>query len=155
MPIVRSDLMYRPEDHYSPMPNVIWGLELSPGAIATYGYLLFRENRKTYKCYPSFEDIGRAIGRSKRSVPEYVAELVDKKLIEVKNTTLTLSNGTKSNGTLEYHILNPMIAVKHYNDNYEARAMAKLEKPKKPRHRREPRTTPTTVDPIEEFELPF
>ena len=71
------------------MPNVIWGLELTPGAIATYGYLLFRENRKTYKCYPSFEDIGRAIGRSKRSVPEYVAELVDKKLIEVKNTTLT------------------------------------------------------------------
>ena len=155
MPTIRSDLMYRPEDHYSPMPNVIWGLELTPGAIATYGYLLFREIRKTYKCYPSFEDIGRAIGRSKRSVPEYVAELVDKKLIEVKNTTITLADGTKNNGTLEYHILNPMIAVKHYNDNYEARAMAKLEKPEKPRHRREPRTPPTTANPIEEFELPF
>ena len=120
MPTIRSDLMYRPEDHYSPMPNVIWGLELTPGAIATYGYLLFREIRKTYKCYPSFEDIGRAIGRSKRSVPEYVAELVDKKLIEVKNTTITLADGTKNNGTLEYHILNPMIAVKHYNDIHQS-----------------------------------
>ena len=155
MPTVRSDLMYRPEDHYSPMPNVIWGLELSPGAIATYGYLLFRENRKTYKCYPSFEDIGRAIGRSKRSVPEYVAELVDKKLIEVKNTTVTLSDGTKNNGTLEYHILNPMIAVKHYNDNYEARAVQKAQKSKKPRPRRELRTPPATTEPTEDFELPF
>ena len=155
MPTVRSDLMYRPEDHYSPMPNVIWGLELSPGAIATYGYLLFRENRKTYKCYPSFEDIGRAIGRSKRSVPEYVAELVDKKLIEVKNTTITLSDGTKNNGTLEYHILNPMIAVKQYNDNYEARAIQKVQKSKKPRPRREPRTPPATTESTEDFELPF
>ena len=137
------------------MPNVIWGLELSPGAIATYGYLLFRENRKTYKCYPSFEDIGRAIGRSKRSVPEYVAELVDKKLIEVKNTTLTLSDGTKNNGTLEYHILNPQIAVKHYNDNYEARAVQKVQKSKKPRPRREPRTPPSTTESTEDFELPF
>ena len=137
------------------MPNVIWGLELSSGAIATNGYLLFRENRKTYKCYPSFEDIGRAIGRSKRSVPEYVAELVDKKLIEVKNTTLTLSDGTKNNGTLEYHILNPQIAVKHYNDNYEARAVQKVQKSKKPRPRREPRTPPETAEATEEFELPF
>ena len=135
------------------MPNVIWGLELSPGAIATYGYLLFRENRKTYKCYPSFEDIGRAIGRSKRSVPEYVAELVDKRLIEVKNTTITLSDGTKNNGTLEYHILNPTIAVKHYNENYEARAMAKLEKPKKP-HPRRTKSKVNNAD-VEPFELPF
>jgi hypothetical protein len=86
-------------------------------------------------------------------VPEYVAELVDKKLIEVKNTTITLSDGTKNNGTLEYHILNPMIAVKHYNDNYEARAVQKVQKPKKPRPRR---TKPNDNNAEEEpFELPF
>ena len=142
---------------YSPIPIVIWGLGLSPGAISTYGYLLSREDRKTYKCYPSYEEIGNAIGRSKRSVPEYVNELVNKRLIEVQNTMLILADGTHSNGRLEYHILNPATAVKHFNESYEARAMEEAAKTKKPHKKREAFSTVETVTAQEdnEDELPL
>ena len=142
---------------YSPIPIVIWGLGLSPGAISTYAYLLSREDRKTYRCYPSYEEIGNAIGRSKRSIPEYVNELVNKRLIEVQNTMLILSDGTHSNGRLEYHILNPATAMKHFNANYEARAMEEAAKLKKPRKRREALPTVEAVATQEdtEDELPL
>lgn len=126
--ILRGDLPPKPQDHYSPLPNVVWGLGLNACELATYMYLMYRENRKTYRCHPSYEEIGSAIGRNKRSVPKYVAGLVEKRLVEVEPTTLTLKDGTKCNGTLEYHLLNPQIAVRHYNENYAARAAAKSKK---------------------------
>ncbi len=36
-----------PIKNYFPLPNVIYHLELSAGAIAVYGYLLHIEDRKT------------------------------------------------------------------------------------------------------------
>lgn len=134
--IIRSDLLPRPQDHYAPLPNAVWGLGLTACELATYMYLMFREDRKTYRCHPSYEEIGRAIGRDKRSVPKYVEGLVEKRLVEVAPTTLTLRDGTKCNGTLEYRLLDPKIAVEHFNELALASGGVKAPEPRKSRKRR-------------------
>ena len=48
-----------PIKNYFPLPNEIYQLGLSPGAIAVYGYLLRIEDRTTYQCYPSYGTIGQ------------------------------------------------------------------------------------------------
>ena len=42
-----------PIKDYFLLPNEIFYLGLSYGEIAVYSYLLYRENRKTFQCYPS------------------------------------------------------------------------------------------------------
>lgn len=138
--VLRGELLPKPQDHYSPMLNVVWELGLTACDLATYMYLMFLESRKTYRCHPSYEEIGSAIGRDKRSVPKYVDGLVEKRLVEVEATTLTLKDGTRCNGTLEYHLLNPQIAVDHFNDRALASGGVKAPKPRKPRKKRESRT---------------
>ncbi|BAK97663.1 hypothetical protein OBV_04650 [Oscillibacter valericigenes Sjm18-20] len=64
--------------NYFPLPNEIFSLGLSSGEISVYSHLLYRENRKTYQCYPSYKTIGRAISASQNTV----AALEDKGLIE-------------------------------------------------------------------------
>ena len=68
--------------NYFTVPNVVLMLGLSPGAIAVYNYLSFRECRRRgdkdhYTCYPSMATIGRAIGRDRKTVAKYVDELVE------------------------------------------------------------------------------
>lgn len=41
---------------YTPVPNKVYHIGLSYGAIAVYGYLLRIENRQTYKCYASYNE---------------------------------------------------------------------------------------------------
>ena len=48
-----------PIKNYFPLPNEIYQLGLSHGAIAVYGYLLRIEDRRTYQCHPSYATIGR------------------------------------------------------------------------------------------------
>ena len=38
-----------PIKNYFPLPNEIYSLGLSPGAIVVYGYLMRQEDRKTYQ----------------------------------------------------------------------------------------------------------
>mgnify|MGYP001213237779 CR=1 FL=1 len=47
-----------PIKNYFPLPNEIYQLGLSSGAIAVYGYLLRIEDRATFQCYPSYGTIG-------------------------------------------------------------------------------------------------
>ncbi len=155
--LVRGDLFSRPQDHYSALPNIVWGLGLTACELATYMYLIFRENRQTYRCHPSYEEIGKAIGRDKRSVPKYVNALVEKRLIEVEPTTLTLADGTRCNGTLEYHLLNPQIAMDHFNAH--ALSSGGLRVPKmrrtRPRRERRPGKVPIPAPEDEDNELPL
>ena len=51
-----------PVKNYFPLPNEIYQLGLSHGAIAVYGYLLRIEDRRTYQCHPSYATIGKAVG---------------------------------------------------------------------------------------------
>ena len=55
---------------------------LTPGLV----YIQYQlEDPRTYECWPSYETIGKAIGKSKSSVKRYVA-------------------GLKKNGNLRYHM---------------------------------------------------
>lgn len=72
--------------NFTPLPNEIFSLHLSTGELATYAVLMRLEDLRTYECWPSYETIGKAIGKSKSSVKRYVAGLVEKGLITVEPT---------------------------------------------------------------------
>ena len=88
--------------NYFPLPNVIFSLNLSPGEIAVYSYLLHCENRKTYQCYPSYRTIGQAVGMSTNTVQKYIFELADKGFITIEPTSVITKSGQKRNGSYRY-----------------------------------------------------
>ena len=94
-----------PVKNYFPLPNEIYQLGLSHGAIAVYGYLLRIEDRKTYQCHPSYATIGKAVGMSNNTVRKYVQELEERGLIRTERTSIITSDGRKQNGSLLYTIL--------------------------------------------------
>ena len=62
-----------PSKNYFTLPNEIFSLGLGAGEIAVYAYLRCLENPSTYQCWPSYATIGKAIGRTKNTVMQYVA----------------------------------------------------------------------------------
>ena len=88
-----------PVKNYFQLPNEIFLLGLSPGALAVYSYLLCCENRQTYQCWPSYKTIGNAVRMSANTVRKYVCELEERQLISTENTTVTTRDGLKRNGT--------------------------------------------------------
>ncbi|MCX4354760.1 MAG: helix-turn-helix domain-containing protein [Oscillospiraceae bacterium] len=94
-----------PIKDYFPLPNEIFYLGLSYGEIAVYSYLLYRENRKTFQCYPSYRSIGKALKMSRNTVSKYVQLLVDKELISTELTSIFTKDNKKFNGNLLYMIL--------------------------------------------------
>lgn len=100
------------KDHF-PLPNEVFYLGLSYGEIAVYSYLLYRENRKSFQCYPSYRSIGKALKMSRNTVSKYVQLLVDKELITTEPTAICNSKGMKLNGNLLYTIL-PIEQAKQY-----------------------------------------
>ena len=93
-----------PVKNYFPLPNEIYQLGLSHGAIAVYGYLLRIEDRRTYQCHPSYRTIGRAVQLSENTVRKYVAGLEEKGLIRTEPSTVTTKDGRVRNGSLIYTI---------------------------------------------------
>ena len=108
------------------VPNEIYDLGLSMGAIAVYGFLLRLEDRHPgkdqYTCHPSYKTIGSAVGRSARSVAKYVQELAEAALIRTEPTSVTTKDGRKWNGNLRYTVLPIRGAV----DLYHERQLAQL-----------------------------
>ena len=43
-----------PIKNYFPLPNEVFALGLSPGALAVYSYLMYIEDRTTYQCHASY-----------------------------------------------------------------------------------------------------
>ena len=80
----------------------------------------------TAECWPSYETIGKIIGKSKSSVKRYVAGLVEKGLITVEPTSVIMRNGLKKNGNLRYHIRPIREAMEWYTQHqlYLAEAAA-------------------------------
>ena len=68
-------------EKFFPVPNEIFNLGLTDGEILVYTFLMRCEDRKTFKCHPSYATICEAIGRSKNSVKKYVQGLEKKGLI--------------------------------------------------------------------------
>lgn len=91
--------------NYFPLPNEIFCLNLSCGEIAVYAYLLYREDRKTFQCHPSFRSIGNALNVSRNTVRKYIKSLEAKQLISTEPTTVTLKSGKRQNGNLLYTVL--------------------------------------------------
>jgi hypothetical protein len=77
----------------------------------------------------------------------------------VEPTTLTLADGTRCNGTLEYHLLNPRIAVDHFNAQALSSGGLRVPKVRRTRPRREKRPEKIPVPYMavddEENELPL
>ena len=112
-----------PVKNYFPLPNEIFSLGLSAGVIAVYGFLLHREDRKTYQCVASYRTIGEAVGMSVNTVRKYVTELEDRKyvteledrgLIRTERTTVTTRDGRTLNGCLRYYILPIQMSIEQF-----------------------------------------
>ena len=116
--------------NYFPMPNEIFHLDLSDGAILVYAFLMYCEDRKTYQCYPSYATIGKAIKRSENSVAKYVRELEEKRLIHTDPTEVTLKDGRKHNGTLLYTIRPITEAVEYHYEKQMLRIQAEFHRQK-------------------------
>lgn len=102
--------------HYFPVPNEIYHLGLKSGEISVYAYLLSIENRKSFKCWPSYKTIGRAVRMSVNTVKKYVSALEDKELILTERTVIhRRRDGKAMNGSLMYTILPISVAVDLYN----------------------------------------
>ena len=106
-----------PIKDYFPLPNDIFCLGLSYGEIAVYSYLLYRENRKSFQCYPSYKSIGKALKMSRNTVSKYVQLLVDKGLINTEPTSIFTKDNKKFNGNLLYTILPIEQAKKCFYDH--------------------------------------
>ena len=106
--------------NFFPMPKKIFNLGMSAGEIAVYAYLMFRENRKTYQCYPSYRTIGDAVGMSRNTVKKYIDALGEKQLIYAEPTKVTTKDGVR-NGNLLYTI-RPLDAALEYHLEQQMKA---------------------------------
>ena len=93
-----------PSKNYFTLPNEIFSLGLGAGEIAVYAYLRCLENPSTYQCWPSYATIGKAIGRTKNTVMQYVDALLEKGLISTEPTSVLTRSRIKKNGNLRYTI---------------------------------------------------
>lgn len=91
-----------PIKNYFPLPNEVFALNLTPGELAVYSYLMRCEDRATHQCHPSYATIGRAVNLSKNTVRKHVQNLCEKCLIATEPTTVVTRGGEKRNGTLLY-----------------------------------------------------
>ena len=123
---VRKKKLHRePTKNYFPLPNFIYQLGLSAGAIAVYGYLLYIENRETYQCHASYATIGNAVGMSRNTVRKYVQELERRGLILTERTTIVTRDGRTQNGSLLYTILPIQLVVEQfYQEQFNAADIA-------------------------------
>ena len=123
--------------NFFPVPNEIFSLGLTDGEILVYTFLMRCEDRKTYKCHPSYTTICEAIGRSKNSVKKYVHGLEKKGLIFTEPTKVNTRDGRVHNGSLCYTILPIRDVVERYYEKQlemsrlesaRAKAQEKLER---------------------------
>lgn len=122
----KKKLHREPTKNYFPLPNVIYQLGLSAGAIAVYGYLLYIENRETYQCHASYATIGNAVGLSRNTVRKYVQELERRGLILTERTTIVTRDGRTQNGSLLYTILPIQLVVEQfYQEQFNAADIAR------------------------------
>ena len=110
------------------MPSVIFNMDLTSDEIAAYAYLKCREDRRTYKCWPSYTTIGDAIGRSRKSVAKYVGGLEEKGLIRTEPTKMITEGGVPLNGNLMYTLLPIRPAMDMFNQRLLRRAEVENER---------------------------
>jgi|GEM_PF-1800303 len=115
------------------LPNEIFSLELDAVAIAIYAFLRCLENRRKkdrdrHTCYPSYKQIGDAVRCSKHTVSKYVAQLCEKRLIDIEQTQITTKSGRKQNGHLKYHLLPIKVAIQYRHERQVEREAQRRER---------------------------
>ena len=108
--------------HFFPMPFSVFGLDLSVGELAVYGYLLYREDRESYECWPSYRTIGAALRMSRNTVMKYVHLLEEKDFIVTEPTQVNREDGFKWNGNLKYRVRPIQSVVKRWNEKQAEKA---------------------------------
>ena len=102
------------------LPNEIFLLGLSPGELAVYCYLRRCENQKTHRCWPSYKNIGDAVGMCENTVSKYIQKLMERGLIAVEPTKVTTKAGVTRNGTLRFTLLPPQnVIARHYEEKLQ------------------------------------
>ncbi|MFR1220733.1 MAG: helix-turn-helix domain-containing protein [Oscillospiraceae bacterium] len=89
---------------YFPLPKEIFSLGLSAAEIAIYAYLLFCEDRQTFKCWPSYRKIGEAVGLSPNTIRKHIWSLEERSLLITEPTLVTTKDGKARNGNLRFTI---------------------------------------------------
>ncbi len=115
--------------NYFSLPNEIFSLDLSAAEIAVYAYLMYREDRKTYTCRPSYGKIGRALHMSKNTVAKHVHSLEKKRLIETRYTSYMINDKCR-NGSLEYKLLPIRRAAEQHMDRQIQQALLEQQRQK-------------------------
>lgn len=92
------------DGNFTMFPNEAFSMDLSMGEICVYLYLLYREDRKTYTCYPSLTTIADALQTTKPTVRKYVSMLENKGLISTEATTIRTKKYGNIKGNLKYTI---------------------------------------------------
>ena len=116
-----------PIKNYFPLPNEVFALGLSPGALAVYSYLMYIEDRTTYQCHASYKTIGKAVNMSPNTVRKYVAELVERGLIQTEHTSIITQDGRKQNGSLLYMLLPIQFSIQQFYEQKLAKLDAECE----------------------------
>lgn len=99
----RDDPRYR-DGNFTMFPNEAFQMDLCMGEICLYLYLLYREDRKTYTCYPSANTIAAELQLSRSTVRKYIEMLERKGLISSERTTIYTKKHGARNGNLKYTI---------------------------------------------------
>lgn len=60
------------------LPNEIFFLDLGHGAITVYAYLLYREDRSSHQCHPSYNTASTAVGLAVNTVMKHIIKLVNR-----------------------------------------------------------------------------
>lgn len=107
---------------YFTLPNEVFLLGLSPGALSVYAYLLSREDRRTHKCHPSYKTICQHTRMAVATAEKCVAELVERGLVNVERTTY-FRGDLKRTGNNLYTILPVHGAV----EQHEQKQLRQLE----------------------------
>ena len=89
---------------YFPLPKEIFSLGLSAAEIAIYAYLLFCEDRQTFKCWPSYRKISEAVGLSPNTIRKHIRSLEERSLLITEPTLVTTKDGKARNGNLLFTI---------------------------------------------------
>ena len=114
---------------YFPMPKVIFRLDLDAGEIAVLAFLMYCEDRQTFKCHPSYSTIGEAINMSNNTVRKYVNSLEKKGFISTVPTMVKTRDGRSHNGSLEYTLqpIKPIEEAYYQKQMREAEARMRIQ----------------------------
>mgnify|MGYP001864015010 FL=1 len=107
------------------LPDEVFYLNLSHGAITVYAYLLCCEDRRSHQCHPSYSTIAETTGLSVNTVMKHITTISDKQLITVERTSYIDWHGMKQNGNNLYTIL----PIQQATDAFYPQQLDRLESP--------------------------